>query len=133
LLELAGVLEIPARELARTLRREWHELRRESRGGTLRPGIETPLWLALAAAVRRHLTQPGARAALARELGLHRSRMSEFFFKKTAMPDAERTLLLLLWLAQNARSGRRRQPRGEGSDVRNTNISAGGRAWGRGV
>jgi hypothetical protein len=97
-MDLMEVLEIPARELARAMQREWREFRRRPRGATLRPGRETPLWLALASAVAPHLHRRGARALLARELGLHPSRVSEFFIKKTAMPDAERTLFLLLWL-----------------------------------
>lgn len=50
--------------------------------------------------IRPKLRKRGARALLARELGLHRARMGEFFFRRTGMPDAERTLRLLLWLAR---------------------------------
>lgn len=68
----------------------------------MRPGADTPAWLALAAQVRPLLAKRGAKTLLGRELGLHCSRITEFFFRETAMPDAERTLLLLSWL--------RRQP-----------------------
>ena len=95
---LAEALEIPARELMRQAEREWQTLRRRSRGEIVRPGPETPLWLAPVAATKPHLNKRGARALLARELGLHQSRVSEFFDARTAMPDAERTLFLLLWL-----------------------------------
>ncbi|HWA85530.1 MAG TPA: hypothetical protein VG710_04855 [Opitutus sp.] len=95
---LAAALEIPARELMRHAEREWRAFRRRPRGATLRPGAETPLWLALAAAAKPHLGKRGARALLARELGLHQSRVREYFDTRTAMPDAERTLFLLLWL-----------------------------------
>jgi hypothetical protein len=73
---------------------------RPRRGATLRPGPDTPLWLALAAQIQPRLQRRGARALLARELGLHRMRMTEYFFRRSAMPDAERTLELLLWLAR---------------------------------
>ena len=101
---LAELLEIPARELARVAEREWRGWRRRPRGATLRPGPDTPLWLVLAAAVAPRLRKRGARAALARELGLHRMRMTEFFVARNAMPDAERTLALLLWLAREQRT-----------------------------
>lgn len=72
------------------------------RGATLRPGVETPHWLALVAAVQPHLRIRGTKAQLARELGLHRGRISQFFQARTAMPDAERTLLLMQWLLQRS-------------------------------
>jgi transcriptional regulator with XRE-family HTH domain len=52
------------------------------------------------------LAQRGSRALLARELGLHRSQVSKFFRRKSAMPDAERTLQLLVWLARQRRPGK---------------------------
>ena len=68
-----------------------------SRGATLRPGLGTPLWRTLAAAIRPLLKRRGAKALLAAELGLHRGRITDFFVTGKAMPDAERTLLLLHW------------------------------------
>lgn len=97
---LGKVLAISAQELATWVAQEWREAHRVRRGATLRPGGETPLWNALAAAVEPRLRARGAKAALARELGLHRGRISEFFRGGSAMPDAERTLRLLLWLAR---------------------------------
>lgn len=73
---------------------------RAGRGATLRPGVETPLWLTLVAQVRPHLRAPGAKSLLARELGLDPSRISQFFVTRTASPDAERTLRLLEWLGR---------------------------------
>ncbi|MDB6115176.1 MAG: hypothetical protein JWQ83_1217 [Lacunisphaera sp.] len=76
------------------------------RGATLRPGVDTPLWRALVTAIRPLLQRRGAKALLARELGLHRSRLTQFFVKQAAMPDAERTLLLLEWYRkQRLRTG----------------------------
>lgn len=80
---------------------------RPRRGATLRPGPDTPLWLAVAAQVQPLLQRRGARALLARELGVHRMRVTEYFFRRSAMPDAERTLELLLWLARTESAARR--------------------------
>lgn len=99
--DMAELLEVSARDLVRMARRRWKEMHRRPRGGTLRPDeLETPMWLALAAAVRPHLARRGARALLARELGVHPSRVTEYFIRKHAMPDAERTLLILVWLSR---------------------------------
>ena len=73
------------------------------RGATIRPGRATPLWLSLVGVIRPHLRQRGAKAQLARVLGLNRSRVSQFVTTRSAMPDAERTLLLLSWLAAKQR------------------------------
>ena len=101
LLEMGGVLETVAQELARAARKRAHNNRKRiKRGATLRPCDETPLWNALVSHVQPRLAKRGARALLARELDLHRARIGEYFFRRTAMPDAERTLTLLLWLAR---------------------------------
>ena len=100
MLDLAEGLEILARELARKARQH-HAAKRiaPQRGSTLRPGDETPLWNALVTMVKPHLDRRGAKAVLARELGLNQARMGEFFDRQSAMPDAERALQLLLWAA----------------------------------
>lgn len=106
LFDLSDALERAARELARegVKRIDRRKPRRQRRGATLRPSAETPLWNALAAVAKAQLRRRGDRALLARELGVHRARMGEYFDKGSAMPDAERALLLLLWL--NDRAGR---------------------------
>ena len=81
--------------------------RRQRRGGTLKPGTETPLWNELAAAVQAHLARYGEKARLARVLRLPRQRVHEFLRSRRHLPDAERTLLLLIWL----------QARNEGRDL----------------
>jgi hypothetical protein len=68
-------------------------------GATLRPGPTTPLWNRLAAQIRPWLKRRGEKAQLARLLGLHRQAVNEYFASGSRMPDAERTLLLLEWLA----------------------------------
>ena len=77
------------------------------RGGrTLRPGPETPLWNELRGQLRLHLKKRGEQVRLARVLGLPRQRVNDFVTGGGKMPDAERTLQLLTWLAA-ARQGRR--------------------------
>lgn len=105
LLGLAGLLEEAARELALRTRRFATEGKRRRRNATMRPGTGTPLWNVLVAMAKPHLSRRGSRALLARELGLHRARIGEFFDTRTAMPDAERTLRLLVWLAPGAGAG----------------------------
>jgi len=72
---------------------------------TLRPGSETPLWNQLVKTVRPLLKQRGAKALLARELGLPRQRVHEFLVGRTAQPGAERALFLLAWAARRWRRG----------------------------
>lgn len=66
-------------------------------------GPAGPLWNALLALVGPRLHRRGARALLARELGVHRARIGEYFKRWSAMPDAERTLRLLVWLSRQPR------------------------------
>lgn len=67
-------------------------------GATLRPGAATPLWNRLCAQVRPLLKKRGEQAQLARLLGVHRQAVNNYFGSQSAMPDAERTLLLLEWV-----------------------------------
>lgn len=94
LVEAARLAAVKTAQLARP------PARRRSRGQTLRPGADTPLWNALRSEVAPLLKQHGARALLARELGVHGSRVTEFFVRGNAMPDAERTLELITWLGR---------------------------------
>jgi hypothetical protein len=106
LLAMNDALVHAAVAFSRIARRHLRPARRPQvgRGATLRPGVETPLWLTLVAQVRPHLRAPGAKSLLARELGLDPSRISQFFVTRTASPDAERTLRLLEWLGRQKRS-----------------------------
>lgn len=63
-----------------------------------RPGVDTPLWNELANAVEARLGRRGAKAQLARLLGISRQRLHLLIVAKTAYPDAERALLLQVWL-----------------------------------
>lgn len=89
-------------ELARaSARRAQGPLKRRlqvRRWQALRPGMDTPLWNALARAVQAQLTRRGEKSRLARMLGISRQRLHMLIVVKTAYPDAERALLLLVWL-----------------------------------
>lgn len=66
---------------------------------TLRPGPRTPLWSELRRQLRPHLKRYGAQVNLGRLLGLPRQRINAFVTGGGEMPDAERTLQLVAWLA----------------------------------
>jgi len=91
---LAEMAVNTARQKAKTLLRA----KRASRGQTLHPGTDTPLWNELSAAVEKQLKHYGEKAKLGRLLGLPRQRIYELLNSRSHMPDAERTLLLLTWL-----------------------------------
>lgn len=102
-LNLAGALAELASEAAKLATKEYRRRTRVSRGGTLRPGTDTPLWNELAAATRTQLRKHGEKANLGRFLGLPRQRVHQFLMEKSAGPDAERTLMLLVWLSARQR------------------------------
>lgn len=83
-----------ARAAAGRLRRQ-----PQRRGLALQPGEHTPLWNELVRQVTPHLTKRGSKARLARVLGVPRQRLQACLKAKKACLDAERTLLLLSWLA----------------------------------
>ena len=97
-----------AEELARVARQTHRRLTRRPRGGTLRPGPGTPLWNALVHSVRPHLSRWGVKSRLARLLGVPPQRVHEYFVRRTAAPDAERTLELIRWLGSRRRPNERR-------------------------
>ncbi len=69
-----------------------------SAGRVLRPGPQTPLWSELTRQARPLLRRRGAKASLARLLGIPRQRLHVCIGSPTACLDAERTLLLLCWV-----------------------------------
>jgi hypothetical protein len=97
--EILDASEATARLAAKT----YHRATRKSRGGTVRPGPDTPLWNELAAEARRLIRKHGEKANLGRFLGLPRQRVHEFLMEKSAGPDAERTLRLLIWVSAKRR------------------------------
>ena len=56
------------------------------------------MWNEIRQRLRHHLEPRGAKTVLAREIGLPRQRLNEFLREGSAMPDAERTLMLVAWL-----------------------------------
>jgi len=96
--ELAMLLMDAASKSIRQALQESRRARRPHRGDTLKPGADTPLWNELAAAVRTQLQGYGEKARLARILGIPRQRVNDFLRRRHYLPDAERTLLLLVWL-----------------------------------
>lgn len=109
-----------AEDLARLRRRRLARRPKVSRGKTLRPGPDTACWNRLADTIAPLLRRRGEKALLARELGLNRGRVSEFFTKRSAMPDAERLLRLLEWYAWRLASDRQKRSFLVQPHVRNT-------------
>ena len=58
------------------------------------------LWAALVDRVVPLLKKRGEKAKLGRELGVSRQQIYAYFNTRTVAPDAERTLRLIVWLAQ---------------------------------
>jgi hypothetical protein len=102
LLKMTAPLVAGAEALARHARRQQRRAdKKPAAGATLRPGPDTPLWNELARAALLQLRKRGEKAKLARVLGVSRQRLHMLLVNRTACPDAERALLLVLWL--NAR------------------------------
>ncbi len=98
---LEGLVEglaYTAQQAAKAARKAYKERTRVPRGATLRPGIDTPLWNELATEGRALIRHYGEKANLARFLGVPRQRVHQYLMEKSAGPDAERTLLLLVWV-----------------------------------
>lgn len=94
------IAELLAQEASRSIRQDWRSRNRRRRyDQTLRPGVCTPLWNALAAEVCRLLLRHGTKAALGRYLGVPRQRVHDYLKAHSAMPDAERVLRLVAWVA----------------------------------
>ncbi len=99
LLAVSGVIIDAAEIAARSAQRQIRRALNPRRGQTLRPGVDTPLWNTLAAELRSRLTRRGDKVKLGRILGVPRQRIDDFVMGRRALPDAERTLLLLSWLS----------------------------------
>jgi len=100
---LALALFEAATATARTVSRAMDSARRPpGQGHTLRPGAQTPLWNELVRFAAPHLKRRGTKTNLARLLGVPRQRIQDYLKQHTSAPDAERTLLLLCWVAARA-------------------------------
>jgi hypothetical protein len=69
------------------------------------PGTDTPMWNVCATMLSRQLKPYGAKARLARYLGIPRQRLQDFLKGRSRLPDAEVTLRLLHWMTEH-RAGR---------------------------
>jgi hypothetical protein len=92
-----------AQSARRTAGKVHHRPRK--RGLTLQPGPDTPLWNELVRQVAPRLRRRGSKVHLARILGVSKHRIQVCLKARTGALDAERTLLLLAWLAAH-RQGR---------------------------
>lgn len=94
---LVEVLSWAAREtLLRTAKLAQRKRARSYR--ILAPGLDTPLWNELRKRVAVRLLVRGEKVLLARYLRLSRQRLHLLIKAGSAMPDAERTLLLVAWV-----------------------------------
>jgi hypothetical protein len=99
---IIALLLAAAQESAR-LARASLKRRAPKRGLTLMPGADTPLWNELVREVVPLLRKRGSKVHLARLLGVPRQRLQVCLKARTGFLDAERTLLLLAWLAARHR------------------------------
>ena len=83
-----------AHSVLRTRRRASYRARR--------PGTDSPMWNVCAKLLRDHLRAYGAKARLARYLGIPKQRLNDFLTGHSRLPDAELTLRLLHWLGERA-------------------------------
>ncbi len=78
---------------------------RANPGRVRHPGVDTPMWNALAGELRGALQVHGTKVRLARYLGIPKQRLSDYLRGQRRLPDAELTLRMLHWLAEQ-RAGR---------------------------
>lgn len=97
---LADAAEAGARRVQSAIRRP-----RSAVGQSRRPGPDTPMWNACVDELRSALQLRGAKARLARYLGIPKQRVTDFVRGRRRLPDAELALRLLHWLAEQ-RAGR---------------------------
>jgi hypothetical protein len=99
---------------------------RKARGRGASEAASGALWQALAARVAPHLAKRGAKAMLARELGVSRQQIHCYFKTRTTAPDADRVLRLLVWLAQT--EGEASRPATKAAAAVATGTAAGAKA-----
>ena len=103
LLDMGEGLSSVAEATAKLAVHHYRQRRRVRRGSTVRPGARTPLWNELAAEARRLIRKRGEKVNLSRFLGFPRQRVHEFLKAQSAVPDGERTLMLLTWVSAKRR------------------------------
>jgi hypothetical protein len=98
---VSGIVESlidASREVAAARARRVAKAARRRRSAS--EAAEGVVWGALVARVQPLLKKRGEKAKLGRELGVTRQQIYAYFNTRTAAPDAERTLRLIVWLAQ---------------------------------
>jgi hypothetical protein len=93
------LFRLGAAAAAEAAHRRLTRAKRQRRRAATRSGEDTPLWRILAREIKAECKKRGDKARLARSIGVPRQRMNEFLNHTRAQPDAERTLMLLQWLA----------------------------------
>ena len=94
-----GEILVTAADVAARAIKQARAKARGPRGEALHPGVDTPLWNELSLVLKEQKWAWGEKANLARILGVPRQRIDDYIIGNRRMPDAERTLLLLHWLA----------------------------------
>lgn len=86
------------------VRRAHAALRRRRPGSyrTRRPGAQSPMWNVCVKLLREQLVPYGAKARLARYLGVPKQRLNDFLTGRSRLPDAELMLRMLHWLGERA-------------------------------
>ncbi len=98
---VAGIVETlidASREIAAERSRKVAKAAKGRR--TASEAAQGTLWASLADRVEPLLKKRGEKAKLGRELGVSRQQIYAYFNTRTVAPDAERTLRLIVWLAQ---------------------------------
>lgn len=87
----------------------WVAARKRARRARLAAAKRGPqesfLWDAVADAAAPYIKRRGEQARLSRLLGVSRQAINQYLVSRTSKPDAERTMQILIWLA-DCRAGR---------------------------
>ena len=111
ILDLAGVVVVATEAGGRFAYRTYRARKRRGSYRTLRPGTATPMWNELARAVASYTTHRGGKNQLARFLGVPRQRIHQYIVARSSLPDAEKVLRLMAWLAAQETFTKRRSPK----------------------
>ena len=85
--------------------------RRKKGRATMRPGAETPLWNIVIDETKKEFRKRGAKASLARRLGIPRQRVNDFLHARSRLPNAETTLRLVSWICEQRSQAAQAAPR----------------------
>lgn len=100
-IELAGAFVESLIEASRKVAAEKGRGAGRAKGGrAASEAADGALWSSLVVRVTPLLEKRGEKAKLGRELGVSRQQIHAYFKSRTAAPDAERTLRLIVWLVQ---------------------------------